>query len=170
MAVSCDINLPKSHVPKFPNRCVVCDCGSPRSKVRIVTTSSSWRTWLWWWWIGKPFVVKAPACSWCGWKLHWLRLLSWLAIIAIIFPLVWYIWPHFKDSVPRALRKWALMGLAVICLIPQMIFEVFFARPFDVVAYADSVDYQFTSQDYAIDFAMLNAHADWVKVNGTVIK
>ena len=63
-----------------------------------------------------------------------------------------------------------MMGLALVCLIPQMVFELFFAKPFDVVAYTDSVDYQFRSADYAVDFAMLNSGADWVKVNGTVIK
>ena len=59
-----------------------------------------------------------------------------------------------------------MMGLALVCLLPQFIFEVFFAKPFDITAYADSVDYEFTSKEYAVDFAMLNVDAGWVKVNG----
>ena len=62
-----------------------------------------------------------------------------------------------------------MMVLAVICLLPQIIFEVFFAAPFDVTAYAESVDYEFTSQSYAEDFAKLNQEAAWVKVNGEPI-
>jgi hypothetical protein len=62
-----------------------------------------------------------------------------------------------------------MMALGLICLLPQVIFEVFYAKPFDVTAFAESVDYEFTSKDYAIDFAVLNRDAKWVKVNGNAI-
>lgn len=62
-----------------------------------------------------------------------------------------------------------MMGLALVCLLPQIIVEVFFAKPFDITAYADSVDYEFTSKDYAVEFATLNIDAAWVKVNGETI-
>jgi hypothetical protein len=42
-------------------------------------------------------------------------------------------------------------------------------EPFDITAYAESVDYEFTSKDYAVDFATLNIDAAWVKVNGESI-
>jgi hypothetical protein len=51
-----------------------------------------------------------------------------------------------------------------------IVFEVFFARPFDVTAYSESVDYEFTSEDYAIDFAMLNLDAKHVKINGEIVQ
>lgn len=51
----------------------------------------------------------------------------------------------------------------------QIVFEVFFARPFDVTAFWESVDYEFTSEDYAIDFAMLNLDAKHVKINGEIV-
>jgi hypothetical protein len=82
---------------------------------------------------------------------------------------LWLIWPYFKDSVPRGLHKWVMMGLALACLLPQLIFEVLFAKPFDMTAYADSVDYEFTSQDYAVEFATMNSDAECVKVNGKII-
>jgi hypothetical protein len=168
MAVSTDINLPKMHVARFPDRCVVCGCNNPDSHIRIITGSIGWWTWLLWW-FGKPFVVKAPSCTGCAWKLHSLRLLSLLVTIGVAIAAFYFLWPHFKDSVPRGARKWAMMGLAIGCVLPQFIFEVFFARPFDVTAFADSVDYEFTSKDYAVDFAMLNHDAEWVKVNGETI-
>jgi hypothetical protein len=89
--------------------------------------------------------------------------------ISIAVATLWLIWPNFKDSVPEGLRKWAMMGLAILCLLPQIIMEVFFAKPFDITAYAESVDYEFTSKDYAIDFATLNIDAAWVKVNDEVM-
>ena len=38
-----------------------------------------------------------------------------------------------------------------------------------LAAYAESVDYEFTSEGYASDFAVLNKEAAWVKVNGQPI-
>ncbi len=98
-----------------------------------------------------------------------MRFLSLIVTIGIALAAFWLIWPHFRDSLPRGLRKWAMMGLALVCLLPQFIFEVFFANPFDVTAYTESVDYEFTSKDYAVDFAMLNRDARWMKVNGETI-
>lgn len=168
MAESTDINLPRTYSPRFPDRCVVCGCQSPNSHVRLITGSIGWWTWLFWWW-GKPFIAKAPSCAGCAWKLHGLRFISLAVTIVITVAAFWLIWPHFKEAVPRGIRKWAMMGLALVCLLPQIIFEVLFAKPFDITAYAESVDYEFTSKDYAVDFAMLNANAEWVKVNGEVI-
>jgi hypothetical protein len=168
MALSTDINLPRAHAARFPNRCVVCDKLGPASHVRLMTGTLGWWTWLLWWW-GKPFVVKAPACGGCGWKLHGLRLLSLCVTIAIGAAMLWLIWPTVKDMVPRGLQKWAMMGLALVCLVPKLIFDIFYAKPFEITAYADNVDYEFASQDYAVKFAMLNIDAEWVKVNDEII-
>ena len=89
--------------------------------------------------------------------------------LGIVLAAFAYIWPHFKDSVPAGLRKWAMMGLGLACVFPQILFEVFFARSFDITAFADSVDYEFASNEYACEFAVLNRDAAWVKVNGTTI-
>lgn len=62
-----------------------------------------------------------------------------------------------------------MMGLFLVCVLPQVIFEVCFAKPFDITADADSVDYEFTSNEYAVAFAILNKDAAWVKVNGETI-
>ena len=58
------------------------------------------------------------------------------------------------------------MALVVLFILPQVLYEVLFAAPFDVTAYPDSVDYEFASIDYAVEFASLNHDAQWVKVNG----
>jgi hypothetical protein len=133
-----------------------------------MTGTLGWWTWALWWW-GKPFVAKAPACTGCAWKLHWLRFISLFVSILIVVAAFWFVWPNLKDSVPAGLRKWAMLGLGLASLLPQVIFEIYFVRPFDVTAYSDSVDYEFASKDYAVDFATLNLDAEWVKVNGESI-
>lgn len=168
MAESTDINLPRSHPARFPNRCVVCECATPNSHVRLLTGTLGWWTWLVWIW-GRPFVAKAPACRGCAWRLHGLRIISLIVTISITVAALWFIWPHVQDSIPRGIRKWAMMGLALACLLPQFVFEGFFAAPFDITAFEDSVDYGFTSKDYAVEFATLNVDAEWVKVNGELI-
>ncbi len=114
-------------------------------------------------------MAKAPACSRCAWTLQGLRFLSLVVLLAIAFASLYFVWPYFKDSVPRIFHKWAMLILAIVCALPHFIFEIYFARPFDITAFADSVDYEFTSMDYAIDFATLNHDADWVKVNGEIV-
>ena len=68
------------------------------------------------------------------------------------------------------LHKWAMMGIALGCVLPQIIYEICFASPFVITAFSKSVDYEFKSKDYAIDFAVLNMDAKWVKVNGQKIE
>ena len=55
--------------------------------------------------VPKAFVVRAPACNRCAWKLHSLRFVSLLATIGVAVAALWFIWPHFKDSVPRGLQR-----------------------------------------------------------------
>lgn len=169
MALSTDINLPRSHVARFPNRCVVCGKPSPTSHVRLMTGTLGWWTWLLWWW-GKPFLVQAPACRGCAWKLHGQRLLGLCSTIAICVAVLWLLWPQVKNSVPPGLQKWVMMGAVLFCLIPKVMFDIFFARPFEVTAYADSVDYQFSSKNYALKFADLNVDAEWVKVDDEIMQ
>jgi len=127
MVLSTGINLPKSHIARFPDRCVVCGCDNPESHLRIITGTIGWWTWLLWR-FGNALIVKAPSCEGCAWKLHGLRLLSLLTTIGILAFVFFIIWPQIDDSIPRTLRKWVMMGIALICLVPQFIFEAFWHR------------------------------------------
>ena len=166
MATSTDINLPRSHIAQFPNKCVVCDAESPDSTLRHFTGTLGWWTWIFFW-FGSVFSVTAPACKGCGWKHHGRRILSLLLTAAIGFLALTYIWPHLKDEVPRSLHRWAGVALCLVCILPQILWEVFFAAPFNITAYSESVDYEFGSMDLAAEFAVENMDADWVKINGT---
>jgi len=56
------------------------------------------------------------------------------------------------------------MGLALLCLAPQIIFEAYFPKDFDITAFSDSVDYEFRDEDMAYEFAELNEDATWVEI------
>ena len=163
MPLSTDVNLPKEHKARFPNRCVVCGCSDPNSNVRLITGAIGWWTWLLWM-FGNPFTVKAPACSSCGWRLHLKRLVNLLITVGLIAVAFVYLWPLVSDQLPRTARNWIMMGLGLLCLTPQIIYEVFFPHPFDITAYSNSVDYEFRDEDMAYEFAELNDHAAWVKI------
>lgn len=166
---STDINLPRTHKAKFPDRCVVCGTPGPDSNVTLITGSIGWWTWLLWW-FGSPCIVRAPACNHCSWRLHAGRFLSLVVTIVIVIASIWLIWPHFADAVPRAMKKWAMMGLAIVCLLPQIIYEVVYPKPFDITAFSNSVDYEFADEEFAFEFAALNNDAEWVKVEGVPVK
>lgn len=163
MPLSTDVNLPKDHVPRFPDKCVVCGCPSPPSTVRLFTGSVGWWTWVFFM-FGKPFTVKAPACANCSWKLHANRLMGCLLATALVVIALWIVWPMFEDIVPRAVRKWAAMGIGLICLSPLILTQVFFPPAFEITAFSDSVDYEFRDSQLAYEFADLNDDAEWVKI------
>jgi hypothetical protein len=169
MPLATDVNLPKNHAARFPSRCVVCGAPSPESTVRLMTGSIGWWTWLLWH-FGNPFTVRAPACKHCSWRLHLTRVSSSLITIAGIAAACWLFWPWVSAKVPRPARKWALMGLALACLLPQFLYEMVFPHPFSITAYSDSVDYEFRDRQMAIEFALLNLDAECVKVNTVKIE
>ena len=144
---------------------MVCGSVEPNSQLRLITGTVGWWTWLTWWY-GKPFVVKVPTCRRCGWLLQARRGFGLLVTFAVIAVVYYWIWPFFKEFVPHGLRKWAMMGIAIACLIPLLVLEFFYAPPAQVTAYTDSVDYEFASYDYATDFAAMNHDAAWTKLNG----
>ena len=120
--------------------------------------------------VGKTVCREAPACNGCRWEL------TRMAIHQPCRDNRDYYRRSLVDLAPlqgfystRGAQMGHDAGLALVCLLPQFMFEVFFAKPFDMTAYADSVDYEFTSKDHAVEFATLNCDAEWVKVNGEII-
>ena len=163
MPLSTDVNLPKDHAARFPDRCVVCGGGSPASTVRLVTGTIGWWTWLLWI-FGKPFTVRAPACKFCAWRLHLQRFLGFLGTIVLLVVVFLLLWPLVSDYLPRTGRRWFMMIFGVVCLIPYCLVEAFFPKPFDITAFRDSVDYEFRDKVMAYEFAQLNEDAAWVKI------
>jgi hypothetical protein len=155
--VSTVVNLPKAQKPVFPNRCVACGAHEPAATYRAGTNAIGWWT-LAVWSFGARFTVEVPACEPCRARMRrqrWVQLAVNLAVIAAGFGVAgallrWYEGP---------LKRWLMLGIVLVCLLPVMLWEELFPRPFDMTAYSGTVDYEFRDTDYATDFAALNAPA-----------
>ena len=159
MALSTDINLPKSKTPMFPDACVVCGADSPNNTVKVGTNSIGWWTVLTWW-FGKRFSVRVPACKSCAIKLQIRRWGALLAFILIATIILFIIGPLVTPHVPASMRKWALMISLLVCLSPFFLWETLFPPAFELTAYSDTVDYEFRNETYAVHFGLLNRF-DW---------
>ena len=162
MPLTTDVNLPKDYIPTFPDKCVVCGSRSPNSAVQVLTGTIGWWSWLLWS-FNRPFRVKAPACSHCRWRLHLLRFTSLLVSAALLVVAYQYLWPLVPRDIPFATRKWILLAIGLVCLIPQVAYELCFPHPFSITAYEDSVDYEFLDKETAYEFALLNELLDAVE-------
>jgi len=154
VGLSIDVRLPKNQAPKFPARCVVCGQEKPDGTVRVSTRAIGWWTWTLWA-PGRKFAVDVPACSWCGARLrrqHWFR---WLTMLALAAAAILTIAPFF-DDVPRAFRRWVVVGAVLVVLLPGFVWQLIFPPPIDLTAFSDSVDYEFRDRAYAEEFAALN--------------
>lgn len=155
MGLSADVRLPRSQAPKFPDRCVVCGGDSPDTSITVSSRSVGW--WTWFFWLpGWRFAVQAPACGKCRARfLHqwWSR---WLLNVAIVFSAVFLIAPWFSEW-PRPVRKWVALGVVLLAVSPWFLWQLFFPPPLDLTVYTDTVDYEFKDEEYAAEFAALNA-------------
>ncbi len=152
--MSTDIHLPKSLRPIFPDRCIACGVDHPDGIYRAGTNAIGWWT-LVFWSFGPRFSVNVPACRPCRGRMRrqrWVRLAAG-AVFTLIgvgvgsYLLRWYRGP---------LKKWLILPIALVGLLPFFLWETFFPRPIDLTAYSTTVDYEFADADYAREFAALN--------------
>lgn len=154
MGMSHDVRLPKSATPVYPRRCVACGEADPAARVRVGTHTIGWYTFVFLH-TGSRFTADVPACDECARDLRrWRRIkftldcvLYAMAAGAAIYLFGWYDGPF---------RKWLLTAVAVACLLPLILLEVFHPPAADLTAYADTVDYEFADRGYAEEFAALN--------------
>lgn len=172
MSMTFEINLPRSHTAQFPAQCILCGCSGPTSHVYLLSGTRGLLGWVSWLWT-IPFVVKAPACSGCRWKFYVVDHIADVVTILTMVAVLWLVWPHVRDAIPRETRLIASLGLALTCLLPEFAlrtrFPDYFRSPLSVQTDYESVDYGFTSEQYSFNFTMLNANADWVKVNDILV-
>ena len=168
MTLSTDVNLPRTHRAVFPDECLICGRVVPGARLRLFTSTLGWWTVIFWWY-GKPFMVTVPACRRCGLRHHARSAIGVLISLAAVLVVYYFVWPYLEDLVPRSLQRWVVMLLTLVCLIPYFVFETVCARPIAITAYAGSVDYQFASRRRAVNFALINRDAEWVRVDGHTI-
>jgi hypothetical protein len=154
MPLGTDVNLPKSHPPVFPDRCVACGAEHPGATYRAGTNAIGWWT-LAFWSFGQRLTVEVPACEPCRGRMRrqrWVQLAvnaaGAVAGVGLAMSLLrWYQGP---------LKRWLVLGIALVCLLPVILWETFFPRPFEMTAFSDTVDYEFRDSGYAKEFAALN--------------
>ncbi len=164
MPMSTDVNLPKAHAACFPDKCILCGTPAPGNRVRLVTGSIGWWTWIFWA-FGKPVIVSAPSCTLCGWQLQLRRLAGLLVTVGLIYFAYSFVWPLVDKDIPRLTRKWIMMGLGLACLLPQILYEMFVPAVFSITAFKDSIDYEFRDEEQAQEFAAHNEDAEWVRIS-----
>jgi hypothetical protein len=157
MGMSTDVRLPSSLTPVFPLRCVHSDEMHPDSDAGVVAHKQN------------PFLhFLAPIMMFFGWRRvrvpvfrrHRMsfyvqvygRNLITLAIIVVVLAIFM---PMIEPGTPW--RKFKIVGLAMLALLPWALFETLFPPRFDVTVYDDFTDYKFASAQYAADFAEINA-------------
>jgi hypothetical protein len=157
MPMATEVNLPKDHDPIFPDRCVACGAEHPTATLRISTHSIGWWTVLLGH-FGMPFTTEVPACPPCRRRIRLQRWLRFAITIAFVFAGASIALAILKNY--RGLfRKWLAMAIAIVCLLPFILWETFFPPPIDLTAYSETVDYEFRDPEYAAEFAELNQGA-----------
>jgi len=140
--------------PVFPDRCVACGVAAPGDTIRLGTNVIGWWT-LAFWLPGRRFTVQVPACPPCANRMRRQRRLrlvvggaAGLAGVAVAVSLLqWYRGP---------LKRWLALGIALACMLPYFLWEVFSPKPVDLTAFSETVDYEFRDAGYAEEFAALN--------------
>ena len=164
MTLATDVNLPRKHTARYPDRCVRCEGTTDGHDMRLRTHTIGWWTAVLFV-FGQGFTTRVPACPSCGWKIRVQRIGGLILTLVIAALFMIFLWPHIDVFVTKALRKWVALGLSLFCVLPYFAWEVFWPPAIDITAFKDSVDYEFRSFDYACDFAEMKKDAEWVKIS-----
>jgi hypothetical protein len=154
MPLSTEIRMPKDRAPVFPDRCVRCGAERPGVTYRITTHSIGWWTWAFWA-FGRRFRVEVPACEGCRRRMRRqraVRVVVFYGLACAGLDAAGFLFAAYRGPI----RKWLIMGVALVCAAPTFLWEIFDPRPFDVTAHAETVDYEFRDPDYAEEFLALN--------------
>jgi hypothetical protein len=148
------VNLPKSHAAVFPTRCIRCGAAGPGSTWQVSTRAIGWWTILFQS-SGPRYTVDVPACASCGGQLRRRALartfLEWALIIVGVGLAMWALgWQA------AGWRKWAVLVLGLLALLPLLIRDEFFPPLLDLTAYSETVDFDFRDTGYADEFRKLN--------------
>ena len=156
MHLPTSITLQRDHVPVFPDMCIVCH-HAPDSTVRIAHTSQNPLLMYF-----VPILllfgwshVEVPICRTCKTRYRlqrWGRDLFLLALAAVA---IWFIAPHFRGWHVLT-RKLAIGALAMCAISPYILFEVLWPRSLNTTASKHTIDYDFSSSEYAARFRELN--------------
>ncbi len=158
MPMSTDIKLRRDAEPAWPDRCVCCGREEPSDRVRLRAMTSGWANVLLLGGFGRRYTAHAPACWDCARRVRlvrWVRtIVTWCLTLVGVF-LAMKIMGGYRGP----FRKWFALLVAFVCLTPWFFWQVFFPPAIDITVAAESVDFEFKDEDYAFEFAQLNAES-----------
>lgn len=164
MPFSTDIKLPKEHPPHFPDKCVACGFTAPDSTVVIRESTMSWALFF----VGlsgKRFHVQAPACRSCEKRIYLQRALRLIITTVIVIAAILIFRPYVAELFPRALQKWILLGIAILSVIPYVLYNTISPHDFDITVNEESVIYKFRNPEIAEAFSIFNLDAEWIEID-----
>lgn len=167
MPFSTDIKLPKAHPPHFPDKCVACGFTAPDSTVIIRESTMSWALFF----VGlsgRRFHVHAPACRSCEKRIYLQRALRLVITTAIVISAILVFRPYVVENFPRALQKWILLGIIILCYIPYVIYNTIFPHSFDITVENESITYEFRNPEIAEEFSIFNLNAEWIEIDDSL--
>jgi hypothetical protein len=82
----------------------------------------------------------------------WIRRIVTWGFVALGVGVAAYLLAEYRGP----FKRWIAMGIALLCLLPLMVWETIFPPPIDLTAFSDTVDYEFRDTGYATEFASLN--------------
>lgn len=159
------IELPRNFTPNFPNICVCCGKDAPGNKLKLSSITVGWQL-LMMGWMPNKYIAVAPACSRCRSRRQIWGWTSTLGTILGVLLALWVLNPYFSMIEPTLLRRVAQLATIGLMLFLQVLIEEKFPPSIDVTAKNDSVRFEFLSSDSAIDFALANRHAGYIRLNG----
>ena len=142
--------LPRSVVPKFPDRCIL--CGRPHPVTTTFTTRdvSRGRSFFAGW-----YSLDLPACRRCGWRLLLSQVYHGLAIISLgVLAVGTFIMVRNRASTSVALLSVGLVDLVGIWFLVRWSFR--HPAPFAVELRDESVSFEFRDPAQAREFAAAN--------------
>jgi hypothetical protein len=151
------VNLPKAYTPRFPSQCVVCGKDAPDDTYRVTTrslNSGASATAA-----GPKFSAEAPACRGCCAQMR--RQVLGRTVANIVFIVAGVGVGILVAGGHNPLRHMIVFAVALVCLLPLLVWRLFYALPFDITAFTDkgTVDYEFRDHAYAQEFESLNEDA-----------
>ncbi len=120
MALPTEVNLPRAHTARYPDRCVRCEGTTDGHTTRLRTHTIGWWTAVLWA-FGQGFTTQVPTCRSCGWKIRVQRMGGILLTLTLAALFMIFLWPHIDDFVAKAWRKWVALGLILFCLTPYFV-------------------------------------------------
>ena len=85
-------------------------------------------------------------------RQKWIRRIVTWGFMAIGVAVAAYLLAGYRDP----FKRWLASGIALLCLLPLIVWETIIPPPVELTAFSDTTDHEFRNADYAAEFASLN--------------